>query len=239
MNAPAKTIASSSRSGPRSIVINGLPWIEPRQAWSNGSPSTREVITSIAGQSATVAVIVANWVSVTGSAQWTSSTITRIGMRPLTARTRSATTSRLPSLRVALSMASYIIRSSADCGRSKRSSRNTRWSAVSRPSAMAASAAARRAALPPPGGIPIKPRTMARIASWPLPTPKSRTSPLWSVKPWSAARAINSSTRRVLPMPASPRTTIDPPRPVSWHASMAAVNCRSSARRPTKALLSA
>ena len=49
----------------------------------------------------------------------------------------------------------------------------------------------------------------ARIGSWPLPTPKSSTSPRWIAKPCASAKRRISSTSRVLPMPASPRTIDD------------------------------
>ena len=59
---------------------------------------------------------------------------------------------------------------------------------------------------PAPWSRPSRPRTRARIASRPVPAPKSSTSPAWQAKPAFAAASWNSSTRRVLPIPASPRT---------------------------------
>ena len=234
MKTPARLNASSLRKGPRSMVIKGHPPVVLRHAWSSGLPSTRDVMTRSAIQSATVAAILARCVSINGLAQWRSSTTTMMGVSALAQRSKSATTVRLPSLRAALSMASYVARSSSDCARSSRSFRNTCCSGDSKPRVITVSAVAWRASWPPPGATPIRLRTTDRIASWPLLTPKSSTNPLWTTKPLSAAIPINSSTSRVLPIPASPRTTIAWPLPLAWHASTTPTNCASSARRPTK-----
>ena len=55
----------------------------PRQAWSSGSPSMREVMTSIARHAAAVRGKAARWSRVARSAQWTSSTASRRGARAL------------------------------------------------------------------------------------------------------------------------------------------------------------
>ena len=77
-------------------------------------------------------------------------------------------------------------------------------------------------------------RTRARTASRPVPAPKSRTSPVWQAKPHARAPRWNSSTRRVLPMPASPRRWRTCPRPPERQVASAVSRTPSSARRPTK-----
>jgi hypothetical protein len=49
-------VASRGRSGPRSMVSNGLPPNPERQARSSGSPSIRAVMIRTAGQAAAVSV---------------------------------------------------------------------------------------------------------------------------------------------------------------------------------------
>ena len=81
------------------MVKSGAPAIAARQAWSSGSPSTLEVMTSSAGAAATVWARLASCSRVSRSAQCTSSTTSRRGRRALAVRTSRATVSRLPRWR--------------------------------------------------------------------------------------------------------------------------------------------
>ena len=105
-SALASDSASARRSGPRSIVSNGVRPAAARHAWSSGSPSTRDVIRMMAGQSPVVALKVASCAIASASAQWTSSMISSSGCSALARFMRWTSASRRPLRRVASSMAS-------------------------------------------------------------------------------------------------------------------------------------
>ena len=80
---------------------------------------------------------------------------------------------------------------------------------------------------------PSRPRSSARIGSRPVAPPKSSTQARCQARPCCAAVRCASSTSRVLPMPASPRSSTAWPRPVSARAAINARSWPSSRRRPT------
>ncbi len=195
-----------------------------RQCGSRGSPSRRVVIARTLRLAAVARAIPARTLSVSASAQWTSSTVTRTGSRSAQALT-SVRDDALLALRPGRRIHRFI--NAARRVRLRDLEQIAQIKGVVRlqcSSCWALSIAVSTASADSRDPRPRRPATIVRTAPWPRSVPKSRTRPAWVAMPDAAAAERNSSINRVLPIPASPRITMTPPYGPSMQASRTARN---------------
>ena len=204
--ARASSAASTFRNGARSMVMNGPPSVELRQARSSGSLSVRALITSMAGQSPTAAVKPARNSRITGSAPVDIFNHSEDGCLFAGSRNKRG------NCFAHLLNAGRLLHGTVDCFQ-------FRWLRQPQQIIEVTLAAPRR-----PGRLRwrgwLRLRWLRELCrrsgerllrphvpgSSPCRVPKSKTDPLWHENPSRAAAVINLSIRRVLPIPASPRT---------------------------------
>ena len=127
---------------------------------------------------------------------------------------------------------------SADSGAPIRPQACRMLSAGSWPAAIAWLTAWPRSVGPASGPTPSRLANSAPSGRRAFTWPKSSTCTRWAATPLARAAAASASSRRVLPMPASPRVTIVRPRRAATQRSSSEVMSASSAYRPANAAAS-